>query len=571
MPLTDKYFDSYGSQNKPNTYGSSSPYLSSLRTNVVDDEKPVLDFLGSALWGAASGLSWGGTEFAGLGPEESWEEMSGAQRSGWILGEGLSLMTPFVGPFALMGKGAQALTKLGAKSFTKKAAKKVADNYSSIAKLTKSTKEKILQAGAGTTIKENVSKSLTNLAKDDTAAGWMRNLNASGRDARDAFELLSDSSSQIVKKAFKDAGVEILDEDALKIGKAFTDEIKGGRYVNDIAEWVESFLVGQAPGAARERVAKYLGMVTQDMAMMSMHGVTVGYMKSVAQDQEFHLGEHLSHAAVMSLGFPLIRGIGSGGYGSLQQGLSLYLGKYSKSNYKAIQKKHGDQTIFNLLRIMSSGSKMGVLSRSRLGDAHWTVGKKTFEGSKAIRGAIKDGSMTADEAISVLKQMQVKSLNQIKSQWGPKYREDLIQSLPRMGIGIAAMNPWVLSKDAWGSMEGPEMASHLFVAGLMTKSKGAWGRKERDAYMADFTPYYDALRILGVDTKSVEKTIQFHDYNTGIDGMGAAFHTSNVGRRIYDIIETNTKDSKYSAGRDYIDKDHIKVANIVSIYNRNKY
>ena len=50
---------------------------------VVPEREPggAIDFLGATLWGAASGLSWGASEyFVPYG--ETWEEMSDAERAG---------------------------------------------------------------------------------------------------------------------------------------------------------------------------------------------------------------------------------------------------------------------------------------------------------------------------------------------------------------------------------------------------------------------------------------------------------------------------------------------------------
>ena len=69
----------------------------------------TLEYLGSAVWGGLSGLTWGATEF--VKKSTPWEEMTDSERAGWITGEGLSLATPFVGPFHLLGKGGRLVTK----------------------------------------------------------------------------------------------------------------------------------------------------------------------------------------------------------------------------------------------------------------------------------------------------------------------------------------------------------------------------------------------------------------------------------------------------------------------------
>ena len=77
----------------------------------VASENPLTDFLGSALWGTVSGLTWGVSEFftddpvdpitkEKVSPEKKWDDMTDWEKAGWVTGEGLALFTPFVGPFA---------------------------------------------------------------------------------------------------------------------------------------------------------------------------------------------------------------------------------------------------------------------------------------------------------------------------------------------------------------------------------------------------------------------------------------------------------------------------------------
>jgi hypothetical protein len=61
----------------------------------------LLDLVGSSLWGAVSGITWGGSEF--VLPSKPWEEMNSMERTGWVLGEGGSLFAPW-GAFGQMGK-----------------------------------------------------------------------------------------------------------------------------------------------------------------------------------------------------------------------------------------------------------------------------------------------------------------------------------------------------------------------------------------------------------------------------------------------------------------------------------
>ena len=87
----------------------------------VTSENAALDFLGSLAWGGVRGLTWGASEF--VAESKSWEQMNDWEKAGWVTGEGLSLFTPFVGPFALIGKAGQVATRtLRGNNFIRKAA-----------------------------------------------------------------------------------------------------------------------------------------------------------------------------------------------------------------------------------------------------------------------------------------------------------------------------------------------------------------------------------------------------------------------------------------------------------------
>ena len=105
----------------PDADWTTSPIFGQPEVDKVVSDNAALDFLGSLVWGGVSGLTWGASEF--VAKSKPWEEMSDTERAGWATGEGLSLFTPFVGPFALIGKGGQVATKaLRGNNFIRKAA-----------------------------------------------------------------------------------------------------------------------------------------------------------------------------------------------------------------------------------------------------------------------------------------------------------------------------------------------------------------------------------------------------------------------------------------------------------------
>ena len=144
MPLPKEYYDILKSGDRPlaSPTGTSGMYPD--LTPDIEDSGTAWDSVGDFMWqfgaGGVSGLTWGTSELAA--PSKPWEEMSGAEKSGWILGEGASLFAPW-GPFGLLGKGSKLAAK-GANKFVGKAAQEAAET--GISRLTGDTAKAVAKA-----------------------------------------------------------------------------------------------------------------------------------------------------------------------------------------------------------------------------------------------------------------------------------------------------------------------------------------------------------------------------------------------------------------------------------------
>ena len=308
MPLPDNYYDlinrTKDEDKKEDTY---SPYKDLGMSEPVRDKGSAYDALGTAAWGYLSGMTWGMSEAFGLGPDETWEEMSDSERAAWVLGEGAALFTPGLGPFAAMGKISQKVARIGANKVIGKAAQdagdlaitKVDDVATSLLRTGKTTKD----------LSKGVQAGLKKASDDKISIEWMKNLNATGTAVTKAATNLQLSSRNAIRKAFDDVGFKDIADDAVdEISHAYVKSLKKGRYVNDTAEWVEAALKGTGiPLIARDTASKYLGMVAQDLAMMNVHGLFVGKMKSIASGEDYDWQGIMKHSGIMALGFPLIR------------------------------------------------------------------------------------------------------------------------------------------------------------------------------------------------------------------------------------------------------------------------
>tara|TARA_Y100000310_G_scaffold344790_1_gene459538 strand:- start:3111 stop:12080 length:8970 start_codon:yes stop_codon:yes gene_type:complete len=579
MPLPEDYYDILDTGDKPLTTPLAGEQ-SSLYPDLISDEEVlgsawggVGDFLWAAGGGFVSGTTWGVTDLMDVTGQEAWEDMSGSEKAGWILGEGASFFTPF-GPFGAMAKGSRALIK-GTKSanqFVGKAAKKAgeeaADTFTAnFAKLSKKEAKAVLKAqGKGVKFEDDIIEGLNAISKDELGIQWLKNLRATGDVALEASDNLVASGTNAVMKAFEAAKIPIRQVDASKIANEWVERLGRGEYVNDVAEWVTRGLAGRIPDTATGFLSKYLGMAAQDMMMMGTHGLIAGKIGSLANGEDFDASGALSHAALMSLGFPLIRKIPWGGTANVSTGIKAYMSSFKNTNYEAIGKKHGDQVVKNLLRLMVTGSKKDLLSRSDLGTAFWKAGGIKYKNMEAVVKALPE--MKVADSITLLNKINKKVNSELVKNWGSAFLKDTVASLPRMGVGVLAMNPWVVNKDAWGSMEGPELASHLFMAAAMTKGRGAWGHAEQRAHFADFTPYHEALHLLRVDTSNLESVLRFHDGKSIYEGMGAALNQSETGQAIIEIFDRNIKNaSPRPAGKDYSNPDHALVMEFHDLYN----
>ena len=265
MPLPKEYYDLLEEEKRETRASGYSGLFPDLTVAPETETGGALDFLGSALWGATSGLTWGTSEFAA--PSEPWEEMNTMEKSGWILGEGLSLFAPW-GPFGLMGRMGSKATRLAANKFTKTAVSQAADKGMKL--VSKDTAKQVLKLGDKSGLSDDVVKGLNRVAEDDLGIRWLKDLRSTGNAAVSAASNLQKSGANAITKAFKESAIDIDINDANRISDLFVDGLKNGNYVNDVAEWTARTLAGAAPGKVRNLTSKYLGMAANDM-MKQVH------------------------------------------------------------------------------------------------------------------------------------------------------------------------------------------------------------------------------------------------------------------------------------------------------------
>jgi len=552
MPLTENYL---GTLNKKQKKSSTQDYLAErygqLGGNEPDDSGSIYDFMGSALWGAAAGLSWGASGFL-EDDDYKWENMNPSQKSGYILGEGLSLMAPVVGPFSLLGKGSRLAVK-GSNKFVGKAVQEFSEKIVKPGIIPSSSMKKVLaetaEGALGKTIVNSESQLAGHITKeigkmtDDAATGvrWINQMKGSVDDVAAAHGTLTKEVHSIVKGVFKKAGHEVDDNVVRGLSTDLVDNLgsKSGQYVNDISELVTRGLLNKFPNMDTmwmgENIAKYAGMAANDMAIMTMHGMIAGKIKEQSKDEEFSTTSTLGHSALMSLMFPLIRKIPGGGSDRMSTGIKGFFSRFKKTNYDSLLAKdvaNGTKDVQGLLKIMIEGEGKAVHGSSAIKDAFWKVGDKSFSGRKLV-DAIDDGTMTGGEAVSLLKKMNTATSKEFMRLWKPEYIEDLGKSTGRMAVGVLATNSWIADPDAWGELESSELASHIFMSAIMTKSRGHWGKSEQTAYFNKLSPLQNLSARMGLSDEKLTDFIRFHNDADGLVGLGATSWNTKAGKQVY--------------------------------------
>ena len=198
--------------------------------------------------GGAKGLTWGATEFAVK--SKSWEQMNDWEKAGWGTGEGLSLFTPIVGPFALIGKGGQMATRaLRGNNYIRKAASELVKKEGLLANeiVSNAAERGVIPELVARDLKKQFSKQLPKSLKDKYSVSKLRNLSADARTAETASIGLKAQSEGIIGKILTESGMDVSAGMSRDLAERFVGELGKGRYVNDVGEWVTRFWGGTDP------------------------------------------------------------------------------------------------------------------------------------------------------------------------------------------------------------------------------------------------------------------------------------------------------------------------------------
>ena len=557
----------------------------------VTSMNAALDFFGNVAWGGVSGLTWGAAGF--VKEEKKWDEMNDWEKAGWVTGEGLSLFAPFVGPFAIIGRGGRAATKLfRANKYVTSAAKDLIKTDTLIAKgiVDGATKSGALDNATAKILNRELEKNLPKALKGREAVRALRGLDADVTTSVKAIKYLERQSAGVARKIFTDSGQEFGPGAARTVGKLYVKGLKEGRYVNDIGEWVtRTGLNGQNPGNIR----KYLGMFAQDALYMGLHAVGVEKIDSMVHMDEYNplkdtnadYSQIPMSVGIMAAGFPLIRAIGKGGNETLTRGVRDYFERYKRINYNKLSKQgiKGEITARELLKVNVKGGNLNLINEVTHNQKGYTMrdgtpyaGKSELERKASayklneITGEI-DG-MPLPHVVELLNKMRVGVSKELTSRFKRNYWGDLWESKGRIGTGILFMNYGAFKDGSFDDMSPQELSSHLFMAALMTKGRGAWGHSEAMGYVSrEYGDMHKALDFLRVDHKNLDRQLSILTEQDVLDKMNVLYGHNDATEKIVNTFDDIFVKGNIDWSRDSSEKVDLerydKVRELLSAYN----
>ena len=576
---------------------SSQDYYEKEATNLWDS---LGEFGGGLFKGTASGLTFGAAEFAGGAFEVNWDQMSGSEKAGYIVGEAATMLVPF----GWMSKGARFATaglKGGARHTIKKVAKKtLTDSELMSGGIIKQISKEARKQGVSPdkirkqlpiNIQNKLYKDLNKWEKGSLFSPikkpWLDNVYSMATQGA-----LKQQSRDVIKTRVKASILESYRTQGLKIGRTQLDDL-AAKFADDLAKGVK---FGDSAGAiarAMGRTSKsgvlhdvatrYFShafntsamMITDQMVRSKMHSLT-------REDHEFNAGQALTSGTVMGFAFPLIQGfpqlhksLGTG-HMRLREAFPKMMQRFSRTNYKKMVKKSGEVPVRRLLQQQAQGGLYDIHSSSRLGRSMYKVNGNEYKGGWDIVAKVMsktkggDFKMPIDDVTAILKTMQKVVGKESSKAWFKKYMLDAIGSAPRVAFGMTLMGGPQHWDDLWrGELEMSEFVAHMMVSAVMTKNKGGWGLQKHWDFKADMKPYENALTNLGLGKNTLREVMGMGEHDINVETLGIALKDTKAGRAIEDSFDNhlNPESTPQSHQSGYEPASHKKVMQYQNIYN----
>ena len=600
MPLPDEFFQGPSLLNNDkkkvrSTISSNLPMPGEAEAKEAETGS-VWDLFEEGAKGYASGLTWGATEFL----EDQDDELSRWGQAGRILGETGALFTPYVGPFAMLGKAGNLLTKFGkhatpniikrgvsaAGSQAVKGAQKgealLEQNWllkqaDKISKASQNTKNPLSIKDVQSQIASNIEKGLMKSSFDNKNYQWMKNLAGNIDQRQEALKRIEKSTQYAIKAAFAKSGIKnVSTTNVNNLTGRFMDEITKGKHINEITSmWAKWLGAGKEAGLARDFLANYGGEAMQDILIMGMHGSVNNYLKTVARGEQY-TWDHAYHDAklnaTMGLMFPAIKLVPFGGKESLGQGFTNFMKSYKKLDYKKMMEENGEESMVGLVKMIQKGGLFDLKGLSVFRNKGYTVNGKVYKSADDIQRAIGRKEFNADDVVELLDLYRADTVKHLTTDWAKRYFSDFAKSSLRMGLGTMAMNVDLFREGLMDGMNPEEIGIHMMTAALMTKSRGRWGHIERysdksqQQHLADITPYHEAMDLLGLDPKGYTDLIKMYQVSDVQEKMGAVYGQNSAGQEVFTAFESAGEASGGKAVGKFSPVQYPHVAQMHDIY-----
>ena len=563
--------------------GDLSKALQALQQQRPDvDDASLLDVAGAGLWSAFDTFLWGapGAGIKAMGGEQpyKWEEMTGAEKGAAVVGGFAGIAAPW-GPFSLLGKGASKVmqaSSVGSLTTAQKAISKIAE--AAPAGVLSTTGKKYFQKKTRDNLVGNIGQSLEqNVIKANYGLRNLLKLGGGKEASETAIKHLDSISRVAIKEGLKKSGVRANETTIKRLADDFMKEITDGSHINSIDRWVEKLVGKGADEGFKATMAKYLGMVAQDAVIIGAHTAIAGNAEAYARGEDFSGSDALSSTIYMSLAFPAIRAVGQGGVMRLQDGMKFLINKYNATNYQAMAKKVGQKPVRELLNTMIRGGHLDVVNgrtNSQFRDTIWNINGKQYTFADFLIEAERSASgmkpkIPFKDVLSLLDKIKGPVNQHWKKKWKSEYISDFAASLPRMGLGVIAMNVGPFVRGEWDYMDKEELWAHMATAAAMTKGKGRWGEKAMEHKIQDFEGYYEVMDLMNVNSNNIRSTLNTYNELHRLDLIGSKIINTDTGQKILSAFDKNLE--KHTTAKDFNPEVDKQVADFISLYNVMKF
>ena len=501
----------------------------------------LLDFFGQAAAGFVEAETFTLARFG----ERDFNKMNLAERMGRGLGTGIAYMNPF-SPFALLGKGGNAVVKHAASNSTKNILKKIQKNPSLLKHIDNGTDKAIVEKAIKEDLFTNpiVLKTLNRYGITDKGMLQVENMLINNVDAA-------------LRTGFKNSGKEVNKRLTRRVAEDIATELrKPGRHINTVEDWVEKGLTQHPWMAKHPFMAKYAGMAAQDVAVFTAHQAITGLVGAGVYGETPTLEEVGFQTGINTLQAALFPGVRyfftGGGQATLRQGFSILKNRrqlnkaLDKFNYKDIASRpEGQKGLRGLLHILTKGSDLNVVNTSRFSGRNWTVKSGPNKGKTYNPNEIIDNAddMPIEDVIDILGQYK-KWTADFFPKFSKAYLKDVMQSSPRMFTGSLVMNIDMFWTDRFNSLTYPELIQHMAIGAFMTKNRGLWARDENPGQWAkDFSNYEKTFNYLNMDMDKFIDVLDVYSHNRELgDLIGLTVGQTEVGNTILDLVNPTDTD-----------------------------